>query len=170
MPVVLVYTDTNVTNGETYLYSVAAINIVGQGTFTDTIEATPFRSISVPGMPRSVLGTAKGAKVQLIWNPPESDGGSVITGYVVLRGETANDLQVVANLGDVTSFIDEGLPRGRTYHYSVAAINDVGQGEPFDVFEVKVPKKKDEGPGFTATLVLGALAATSVLALRRRKG
>jgi hypothetical protein len=87
----------------------------------------------------------------------------------VLRGLSPDDLEEIAELGVVLMYTDEGLPRGKTYYYSVAALNDVGQGEPFDPYEVKVKKKKSESPGFPATLVLLAIASISLVALRRRR-
>ncbi|MCK5253366.1 MAG: fibronectin type III domain-containing protein, partial [Thermoplasmata archaeon] len=144
----LTYVDDDVTNGETYHYAVAAINDVGEGLLSAIAEATPFRLPTVPGTVRLLTGKVKDGKVELFWATPGDDGGTALTGYVVLRGSSADDMEVVATLGVVTSWTDEDAKRGRTYLYSVAALNEHGKGEPINEVEVKVPKKEEESPGF----------------------
>ena len=58
---------------------------------------------------------------------------------------------------------DEDVKRGTTYLYSVGALNEQGQREPFGEVEVKVPKQKDEGPAFGLMLTVLALMLVSIL-------
>jgi hypothetical protein len=161
--VVFTFTDATVSNDRTYYYAVAAINDAGTGDFTAAVDVIPFEPATVPGSPRSVAGTVKGAKVLLTWTPPDSDGGSDITGYVVLRGLTPDEMEVIAELGVVLMYTDEGLPRGKNYLYTVVAVNEVGQGEPFNAITLKVPKKKDESPGYGLPLSVIAILSISNL-------
>ena len=163
----LTYVDDEVTNGETYHYAVAATNDIGEGVLSAIAEATPFRLPTVPGTVRLLTGKAKDGKVELSWATPEDDGGSALTGFVVLRGSSADDMEVVATLGVVTSWTDEEAKWGRTYLYSVAALNEPGQGEPINEVQVKVPKK-EEDPGFVIIAALIALMLTGFLLGRRR--
>ena len=162
------YLDTSVTNGQTYYYTVAAINEAGPGDHTDPVSATPFKPATVPDKVTILTVEAKDSIVVVQWTEPQEDGGSPITGYVVLRGEAPGGLEAIATLGPVFTWTDEDVERGTTYHYSVAAINDVGEGEPFFAREVKVPKeKKDEGPGFEVIAVLAALLVLVPIVRRR---
>ena len=151
------YTDDGAESGQTYFYAVAALNDAGTGATSGVVPATPEAVLLPPGKVLSLTGEAKGTRVTLLWTTPDDDGGSPITGYVVLRGTSPGNMTVVATFGVVTMFTDEGLERGVTYYYSVCAVNEVGQGEPFAAFEVKVEKEKDDSPGLGAKMALAAL-------------
>ena len=56
------------------------------------------------------------------------DGGLTILGYHVLRGGGEGPLEVVAELGALTGFVDEDVVNGQTYRYAVAAYNALGLG------------------------------------------
>jgi titin len=159
---VLIYVDTDVENAKTYYYAIAAVNEAGKSAFSKVVEATPTLVAVEPGVPGPLRAEVDGNKVVLSWQAPASDGGSPITGYIVLRGTTSDDLQVITEVGTVLSYTDEGLERGRTYYYSVIAKNDVGQGEPSSVLDVDVKKKKD-GPGFASVGALLAMGMASLL-------
>ena len=115
----------------------------------------------------TLVADAKGARVTLQWNAPREDGGSPVTGYVVYRGDSPAGMEAVATLGTVTTWTDEDVKRGKTYYYTVAALNDAGEGEPFAAYEVKVPKEKADGPGFEVVLVAMALLLVIPVARRR---
>ena len=113
---------------------------------------------------------AEGAEVTLAWTAPESDGGSPVTGYVVLRGASRDALAVVATLGAVTAWTDATVERGTPYYYTVAAVNAVGQGEALAAYEVKVPKEQEEEPGFeTVGIGFAFVVVALVIASRGRK-
>jgi hypothetical protein len=164
----LTYVDDKVMNGETYHYAVAAVNDVDEGPLTTSVDTTPVRQPTVPGLVRLLVGEAKGGKVMLSWAAPEDDGGSPLTGYVVLRGSSEDDIEIVATLGDVITWTDEDVRRGNTYLYSVVALNDHGHGEPIDEVKVMVPKKKEEGPGFGVFVAIVAMTLSGILLQRRR--
>ena len=92
-----------------------------------------------------------------------------VNGYVILRGLTKDSLEQVAEVGlGVTTWSEDGLERGTTYYYSVAAKNDVGEGEPILAREVKVEKKAVESPGFEVLVVVTAMML--VIPMIRRRG
>jgi titin len=170
LDVVGTFIDDTAVVGQIYFYSVAAINKAGTGTMTE-----PF-SIKIPEpdtppsrVPRLDL-TLDGTSVTLEWSRPLDDGGSPVTGYVVLRGPSPDDLEEVAEVGPgVTSWTDEGLEKGTTYHYSVYARNAVGDGEPIETEHVNVPKpkEKEDSPGFEVILI--AMALLLILPVARRR-
>jgi fibronectin type 3 domain-containing protein len=165
----LSYTDTDVVNGWTYHYAVAAINEAGTSELTPSHEATPIEAATPPGMVGSLSAETLGKDVRLVWTEPLDDGGSPITGYLVYRGESSQTMEKIATLGPVLEFTDEDLSRGITYYYTILAVNEEGQGEPIDTFDVKVPKKKDEGPGFTMIVAVLAMGMLSMVAASRKR-
>jgi titin len=164
------YKDTAVTNGRSYHYTVVATNEAGPGDQAPVVDATPSEPATSPDKVLVLAIDPKGGRVRLQWAPPGDDGGSPVTGYVVLRGETTESLEVVANPGLVTSWTDEDVKRGGTYYYSVSAVNDVGEGEPITPRGVKVPRQEEgDTPGMGALVALGALLTFTALSKRKRK-
>jgi titin len=163
---VLSFNDTGLVNGVRLYYAVRAINRIGTGPAPDVVNATP---LGLPGAPSQLLFEVSDGSVLLSWGPPVGQGAAPLTGYVVLRGEAPGAMSVIAELGPVTDYTDTEAVRGRTYYYSVAARNAVGQGPPFSATEVKVPKKPSDGPGFDAAVAVLALAAVMVLITSRRR-
>jgi titin len=159
LPIIPGHIDTNVVNGETYYYSVIAVNLMGRGTPSETLEATPFLPATVPGKASDLTAKVKGTKAVLTWLAPD-DGGSPITGYILLRGDSLDNLQEIAQLGPVTTYTDTGLERGSNYYYALRAVNDVGQGGVSSTPVVKVSKEVDEGG-----LPLGILIAIAAVGI-----
>src|SRR5207247_3861375 len=60
---VLSYTDTSVTNGNTYYYKVSAVNSVNEGPLSNEASATPAAPHTAPGTPRDLVATAGDATV-----------------------------------------------------------------------------------------------------------
>ena len=118
--------DTNLTNGATYYYQVAATNSLGTGAKSNERNATP---ATVPGAPALQSATPGALYVDLAW-APSSTGGSAITGYNVYRA-TCSGCQAeppVATGLQGNTWRDAGVAMGTTYHYKVAAVNALGAG------------------------------------------
>jgi titin len=165
--VVTTYTDTEVTNGETYSYQVLATNELGRGASSTSVEASPFKPVFVPGKVSSLAATAKRSRVTLTWMAPDDDGGSPLTGYVILRGESADSMTEIALVGLSTSYLDEDVKEGTTYHYTVLAVNAVGQGDPVDSVQVKVPKAEVDEDEFPTLLMVGIVVVLAAIVLGR---
>jgi titin len=118
-PTALSFTDSGLTNGVSYGYTVAAHNAAGTGPQSASVPATPG---TVPGAPTGLVPTPGNAQVSLTWLAPSSTGGSAIDYYVVYRN--GEDVGHPTTL----SFIDSGLINGVTYTYTVAAHNTAGLG------------------------------------------
>lgn len=130
------FTDTGLTNGTTYYYTVAAINAVGASPQSAEVSATPAAVVpsapSAPSAPTGLTALAGNGQVALSWGAPANDGGSPITGYNVYRGTSPgqeSDTAVAANVLS-SSFTDTGVTNGATYYYTVAAVNAVGVSSP----------------------------------------
>ena len=133
-PVPTTLTVTGLTNGTAYRFQVQTINSIGSSAFSAL--STAVTPATTPGAP--VIGIASSGKVGLPvtatgrWTPPASNGGSVITGYLV-NAQQINAAGVVVNT--VTSTVQPAtarelvmtLPAGN-YWFTVQAMNAVGTG------------------------------------------
>jgi fibronectin type 3 domain-containing protein len=127
---VLSYTDTAVTNGVTFYYYVTAVNIVGEGGFSNEVSATPMAAASVPDAARNLTAEPMDSGVHLAWLRPTDTGGKPITNYKIYRGTSSGDRSTVTTAGNVTSYTDLGLQNGQQYYYVVTAVNEIGEGPP----------------------------------------
>jgi fibronectin type 3 domain-containing protein len=123
------FTNTGLTNGTTYYYTVAAVNSAGISPQSNEASATPVLvQATPPSAPQSLSATGQSNSVTLSWIAPASDGGSPITGYDVFRGTTAGGESTTPLATNVTAttFTDSGVTNGTTYFYIVKAVNAVG--------------------------------------------
>ena len=107
--------------------------------------------IYTPGKPSSPrVMSVTGRSVTLEWTVPESDGGSHITGYVVIYGspDAHRALFKESVKGSATSCtLTDKLCPGRTYQFAVAAKNKVGCGE-FSDFSLSFTSSAESGNSF----------------------
>jgi titin len=119
------FTDTSLTNGTTYYYTVAAVNAAGTSPQSNEASATP--RATVPSAPTGLVASAGDGKVMLSWTVPNSDGGSPITGYNVYRSTTpGGEGGTVFATAVSSTYTDQAVTNGTTYYYTVAAVNAVG--------------------------------------------
>lgn len=122
---VLTDTDGGLTNGITYFYKVAARNSAGEGAKSNEANATP---LTTPSEPLDLFAVGGNARVTLTWRPPASDGGSLITRYVLYRGNFSGGETHLTETGVVLSYQDSAVTNGQTYFYVVTAKNAIGEG------------------------------------------
>lgn len=92
-----------------------------------------FIHLGIPGPPGTleVFDICRDG-MTLTWYPPEEDGGSQISGYIVERKEVRSDRWVRVNKIAVTMtrYRSTGLIEGLEYEHRVTAINARGTGKP----------------------------------------
>lgn len=113
---------TGLENGQTYRFSVTALDSDGEGPRSSVVTARPSAPISVPGAPTSLRAQPGNNQVSLSWSAPASNGGADIDYYIVYR----NNAEAARPSG--TSWIDTAAFNGVTYEYSVSAHNSAGLG------------------------------------------
>lgn len=156
-----IFIDEDLTAGVVYRYSVAAVNVVGPGTQAPTVE---LKAVVRPGSPLELSVKVRDGSVLISWSSPGSDGGSMLTGYLVLRGQNKQSLSAIADVGTVTSHTDKAVEDGTDYWYSVVAVNAVGEGEATPPVKAKVPTTA-EGPGGAPLWLLALIIILIILAI-----
>ena len=114
------HTITGLTNGRSYQFTIAAINVRGAGAASEpTALLTP---TGLPGVPRFTSIVAGDARVTLNWVAPAT-GGSPITRYSI----SANGEEPIT-VGAVTTHTVTGLTNGSVYTFTLTAGNANGDG------------------------------------------
>jgi chitodextrinase len=126
------YTDTGLTDGTTYTYTVAAIDAAGNlSAQSASVSATPMAAADTtpPTPPTTVTASAGNAQVALSWSGAKDNVG--VDHYFIQR----NGAWIYSTTGPVTSFTDTGyvngsagtaLTNGTQYCYTVGAVDAAG--------------------------------------------
>lgn len=124
----------NLVNGHEYEFRIKAKNAAG---FSKPSPPSlkfklkgKFNVPSPPGTP-TVVKVGKNY-VDLKWEPPQSDGGSRITGYIIERRDIGGALWVKCNDYNVmdTEFTVINLVEMGDYEFRIFAVNAAGRSEP----------------------------------------
>jgi hypothetical protein len=84
-------------------------------------------SVVAPSEPTNLNGTRGDQTVRLTWIAPDSNGGANITNFYIYRGNSSNDLSLVAEVsGNIYVYDDNSVNNGNTLYYQVVAVNSEG--------------------------------------------
>ncbi|PAV56317.1 hypothetical protein WR25_15732 isoform E [Diploscapter pachys] len=139
-------------NGE-YKFRVKAVNSQGESdplTGDTIIAKNPYKP---PGKPKNMQFTdVDKDHCTVEWEPPEDDGKSPITGYIVERREKQDKdwKQVGQTPAEVMEFVDNKVVEDKEYYYRIKAVNKAGPGEPCDHGQAVKIKAKKAAPEFTS--------------------
>lgn len=117
-------------NGTTYTFRIAALNTIGTG--PDAAPTSPI-IVGAPGAPTGVTSTPdllNGARANVHWTAPSTNGGAAITGYLVtpyVNGVAKPTRKFVGSTTTQTVNV-QGLTPGATFVFKIAAINTRGSG------------------------------------------
>jgi fibronectin type 3 domain-containing protein len=139
------YNDTNVMNGEVYIYNVSAVNAVGEGP-NATVSAMPAPPI-IPSPPMSPMVSLGNKQVNITWDPPTNEDLAKITNYSIYRNGSSEVYAIVSP--DQLWYVDQNVTPGINYTYEVTANNDNGEGEP----TTEVTAKAGENPAAPREIV-----------------
>jgi len=154
------------TNGDSYSFSVTAVNAVGSS--IASLAAPSVTPATVPDAPTNVTVTNVTASVSnglldVAWNPPDTNGGSPITSYTATDSNGHNCTYVVSSPETDTCTVSN-LTLGASYSFSVTAVNSVGTSAASSPSSSATPATVPNAPtGVTAT---NATTSTSNGAIR----
>jgi titin len=121
-------TVTGLANSTAYTFRVSGVNAAGAGTVSATTSAT---TATTPGQPTvySVTQQFVPGGLTVSWNAPTSNGGTVITHYILEHSQdlvtwTTADASVTGNSLAVTGLNTDLIP----VTFRVSAVNAVGSG------------------------------------------
>ena len=131
----------------------------------------------VPGIPENLIITATRTFATLTWSPPSNTGGSAIAGYKIYRGTSPSSLELIATIGNTTSYTDNTVAAGQIFYYQVTAVNSDGKESPSSTTQdVLVPTNDSNLPAglepwyiLTAAIVLAGLVGGAFTIRRRNK-
>ncbi|XP_074642623.1 twitchin-like [Tubulanus polymorphus] len=164
---VLSYKIEKLIEGNEYDVRVSAENIVGQSLPTNLPQTVTCKSpYDVPGPPRNLHPTdVTKTQCTLNWEPPESDGGLPITGYIVERKQVGSNRWVRVNKEptmDLSMTVTD-VQESQEYEFRVSAQNDEGVGKPSDVTAAIKIKDPYDVPGQPGKPVVEDLTATTCM-------
>ncbi|MDD1772966.1 MAG: ABC transporter substrate-binding protein [Methanomassiliicoccales archaeon] len=141
--VVSTYVDSDVTNGITYTYIVAAVSEAGVGEMSTAVTATPSADpVTVPTVPQELTTSVGQGTVTLTWIAPSDNGGSAVLYYLVSYVENGSSNVTTINAGIVFTYEISDLD-DIAYDISVVAVNSVGASPAAETTATPLVKSVD---------------------------
>jgi fibronectin type 3 domain-containing protein len=113
------FSDTGLTNGTGYYYTVAASNAAGTSAKTAETNTVPSALVATPPVPFGVVITPSAGQVNLQWTYEEDATSYRIYRSTTPGGEGATPLATVTS----SSYTDSAVTSGTTYYYEITALN-----------------------------------------------
>ncbi len=112
------FTDTGLTNGTGYYYTVAASNAAGASAKTAETNTVPSAAVVTPPVPFGVVVTTASGQINLQWTYEENATSYRIYRSTTPGGEGATPLATVTS----SSYTDSSVTSGVTYYYEITAL------------------------------------------------
>ena len=139
-------TITSLTNGTAYTFVVVATNAIG--TSLPSLNSNSVTPVTVPTVPRNIAASTSSGAALLTWVAPQSNGGAAITSYTVSVSPADAATQTITQ-GNALTATFTGLTNGRSYLFTVTAINRVGStGASINVVTAGPPSGPVDLSGF----------------------
>lgn len=150
-------TDTQVKEGVSYFYRIAAENEAGLSSYT-TVGPFFINYTSAPNAPYGLVAKRKGNGVELTW----VDDSIKEEKYILEKAtDTEANYVKIAELGrDITSFQDENVSAGKTYFYRVRAWNPAFEFSAYSKTAKIVIPPATSGFAFDATVYPNPISET----------
>ncbi|XP_067613922.1 twitchin isoform X10 [Eurosta solidaginis] len=141
--------------GKQYLFRVKAVNAEGDSeelvTETPTTAKNPYDAAKPPGNPQITDWSAN--YVDLNWRPPQDDGGSPISGYIVEKKDniTGKWQKVQETTTPACKARVNDLIEGTKYQFRIKAINKAGHSKPSEPSDQITAKDRFSPPKIDRT-------------------
>jgi alpha-tubulin suppressor-like RCC1 family protein len=121
------YEFLDLMQGSGYIFSIAPINVLGNGEFTPEILVYP-KAYGGPFAPSDVsIYTTSGAMV-VNWKPPTDDGGKTINSYIVSITPSGGITSTLTTSASADRTVVAPLNNNTLYNVQIAATNEIGTG------------------------------------------
>jgi len=146
------FTDTGLTNTNTYTYIVYAVSSAGQGTASNSVAITPGgAAVTAPVVYASAVSGQ--TYIYLNWTIPNGTNTFDLYRGTTAGGEGATPYKVGLSVLSGSNYQDTGLTLGTTYYYKVAAVGPAGEGPLSNETNATAGTAPPAAPtGFTATV------------------
>ena len=114
-------TVRNLTNGQSYMFRVRALNRAGAGQASGSESATPTATLVAPDTPFGLSATPGNRQVRLDWVQPS--GGAALTHY---EYDLDGSETWISTGGTATGYTVRNLTNGQSYTFKVRAVNSAG--------------------------------------------
>ena len=154
----------NLEEFEGYLVQVRAINNIGAGPYSNTVEVRTHQDVPA-GAPRDLQGTANKVSILLTWNAPAAAdiNGEITTFEVHYAGTLEDTSNRTVTVGNVTQYNLEQLVVDETYLIQVRAYTSVGPG-PYSNW-IAIPTLEDAPTSPPTDVTIIAHFSTSIVVL-----
>ena len=142
------FKDVSVSRNQTYYYIVKAMNIVGESDESNEVKIiVPATFPSAPQFLEAILGNGY---VNLSWLAPLTDGGSLISNYIIYRSIISGSgyLEIYTVTSTAFKYVDKSGINGKTYYYIVKALNSIGESEGSNEVKIIIPATFPLSPQF----------------------
>jgi hypothetical protein len=121
-------------------------NNTGYGLIDPVRLLTGVKPATVPSAARLRAVTYGNSSARVWFAPPLSNGGAVLTGYVVRAYRGATVVKTATARAGTTSVMVSGLRNGAAYTFTVAGVNTVGAGPSSARSAAVVPRTRPGAP------------------------
>ncbi|MEK7951431.1 alginate lyase family protein [Luteolibacter soli] len=130
------------------------VDVFGYGTLTYTLDAkaSPLTT-APPPTPREVTATPGINRIELKWSP---SGAYTAHGYEVTRATSpGGPFKSIysTNVWTTPTYTDTDVEPGKTYHYTIAALNNAGKSQPSTPTSAEPAKPGPLPPAFQSTSI-----------------
>jgi peptide/nickel transport system substrate-binding protein len=128
--------------------AVAAIVVVSAAVvITNPVKTAPSAVLNLQA-------TRGDSSATLTWSPPSSNGTNAVDGYRLYRGTSSGSLNVMIEMGMVSSYKDTGLTNGLTYFFQVTALSSAGESPKGSVVQTTPSPNPPTAPSAPGNLVV----------------
>ncbi|CAH8526186.1 unnamed protein product [Heterobilharzia americana] len=149
---------TRSVRGDSGLYKINLVNQYGQD--EGVVNVIVMDKASAPRDVEAIDVFAETCKVT--WKPPEDDGGTPITDYLVERCDETGIWEKVPGLVLDNSINIKNLIKGKQYRFRVFAVNLMGNSEPGETKKAILAKNPYDPPGAPENLNIDEFDKRSV--------